>query len=268
MAQFQGQSKVLIRKAARKRGLKKKVLSFIIRQSTIIMNKKSVVLFSGGLDSTSALYWALDSFEKVLALTFDYGQLHKIEIDMAKKLTQKLGVPHKILNVNLNQIGGSALTDSRIPLPQYKSAEEIRDRPSSTYVPFRNGIFLSLAAAWAEVEGVKDIVCGFNTIDSPDYPDTSSEFVGAMEKAINTGTKASLGREKLRIHTPFINLRKSEIIRKGLEWGADFSFSVSCYRGKEIPCLNCSSCLLRQKAFQEAGVVDPLMQRLKEEGKI
>lgn len=247
--------------------LKNRVLSFIIRQSTIIM-KKSVVLFSGGLDSTAALYWALNSYDKVLALTFDYGQRHKIEIDMAKKLTQKLGLSHKILNVNLNQIGGSALTDSHIPLPKYKSIEEIKDRPPPTYVPFRNGIFLSLAAAWAEVEEVKEIICGFNIIDSPDYPDTRSEFVAAMEKAINTGTKASFDQNKFRILSPFINLKKSEIIRKGLEQGADFSFSVSCYQGEEIPCQKCSSCLLRQKAFQEAGVADPLMQRLKKEGKI
>lgn len=249
-------------------GLKKRILSFIIRQSLLIMKKKGVVLLSGGLDSTAALYWAFSSYEKVLAITFDYGQLHKIEIDMAKKLTQKLGVPHRILNVNLNQIGGSALTDSRIPLPLYKSAEEIKGRLSSTYVPFRNGIFLSLAAAWAEVEGVKDIICGFNIIDSPDYPDTRREFVAAMEKAINTGTKASLGRDRFRVLTPFINLKKSEIIKKALEWGADFSFSVSCYQGEEIPCQKCSSCLLRQKAFQEAGLVDPLLERLKEEGKI
>lgn len=230
--------------------------------------KKSVVLFSGGLDSTAALYWAINSYDEVTALTFDYGQRHKIEIDMAKKLTQKLDLPHKILSVDLNQIGGSALTDSHIPLPKYKSTEEIKDRPPTTYVPFRNGIFLSLAAAWAEVEGIKEIICGFNIIDSPNYPDTRSEFVAAMEKTINRGTKASFDQNKFRIHCPFINLKKSEIIRKGLEQGADFSFSISCYQGEEIPCLKCSSCLLRQKAFQEAGVVDPLMQRLKEEGKI
>jgi 7-cyano-7-deazaguanine synthase len=230
--------------------------------------RKSVVLFSGGLDSTAALYWALHLYEAVFALTFDYGQRHKMEIEMAKKLTRKLGVCHKILQVNLRQIGGSSLTDSRIPLPLLKNTEEEKDKLPSTYVPFRNGIFLSLAAAWAEVEGIKEIICGFNIIDSPDYPDTRSEFVDAMEKAINTGSKASFEREKFRVLSPFVNMKKSDIIRKGLQWGADFSLSVSCYRGEEIPCQKCSSCLLRQQAFQEAGIKDPLIKRLKEEGKI
>lgn len=247
--------------------LKKKALSFIIRQSHVVM-KKSVVLLSGGVDSTVALYWALSLYEKVFALTFDYGQRHRIEINTAKKLTKKLQISHKILKVDLNQIGGSALTDSRFTLPEYENVHKIIDRPPPTYVPFRNGIFLSLAAGWAEVEGVKDIICGFNIIDSPDYPDTRRDFVEAMEKAINMGTKAAFSREKFRILSPFVNMKKAEIIRKGLELGADFSYSISCYRGEEIPCLRCSSCHLRQKAFEEMGMEDPLISRLKEEGKI
>ncbi|MFQ6108664.1 MAG: 7-cyano-7-deazaguanine synthase QueC [Candidatus Aminicenantales bacterium] len=247
--------------------MKKKVLSFIISEYPFIM-KKSVVLFSGGLDSTTALYWALHLYEKVFALTFDYGQRHRIEVHMAKKHAQKLGVSHRILKVDLNQIGGSALTDSHLPLPEYERTEEIKERPPSTYVPFRNGIFLSLAAAWAEVEGVKDIICGFNIIDSPDYPDTRKDFVKAMELAINTGTKASFSQEKFRILSPFVDMKKADIIRKGIELGADFSLSISCYRGEEIPCQKCSTCLLREKAFQEAGMADPLIERLKEEGKI
>lgn len=138
--------------------------------------KKSVVLFSGGIDSTTALYWALNRHEKVYALTFDYGQRHRIEISMARKLAQKLDILHKIIQVDLKQIGGSSLTDMNIPLPEYKRAEEIEEGVPSTYVPFRNGIFLSLAAALAEAEGIKEIICGFNTLDSPNYPDTRSIY--------------------------------------------------------------------------------------------
>lgn len=230
--------------------------------------KKSVVLLSGGVDSTVALYWALGLYEKIFAITFDYGQRHRIEINMAKKLTKKLRISHMILKVDLNQIGGSSLTDSRLPLPEYENVKGIKDRLPSTYVPFRNGIFLSLAAGWAEVKGVRDIICGFNIIDSPGYPDTRRDFVEAMERAINTGTRAAFSREKFRILSPFVNMEKAKIIRKGLELGADFSLSVSCYRGEEIPCLKCSSCVLRQKAFKEVGMEDPLISRLKEEGKI
>lgn len=230
--------------------------------------KKSIVLFSGGIDSTTALYWALNSYQKVHALTFNYGQRHKIEIIMARKITEKLDVHHKILNLDLNQIGGSSLTDSKLPLPEYKNIEEIKGIPSSTYVPFRNGILLSLAAAWAEVEEIKDIICGFNVLDSPNYPDTRKGFVETMEKAINLGTKASLSQEGFRILSPFLNLKKSEIIKKGLSLGADYSYSVSCYKGQEIPCQKCSSCLLRQKAWEEAGLEDPLILRLEKEGKI
>ncbi len=198
-------------------------------------------------------------------MTFDYGQRHRIEIEMSQALTRKIGILHKILKVDLAQIGGSALTDLNRPLPGYGEASE--PGPPPTYVPFRNGIFISLAAAWAEVEGIQDIVCGFNVIDSPDYPDTRREFVEAMEKAINLGTKASSSPEKFRILAPFVSMKKSEIIRQGLSFGADFSYSVSCYAGDEIPCQKCSACVLRQRAWEEVGQEDPLIIRLKKEGK-
>ena len=230
--------------------------------------KKSIVLFSAGADSTTALYWALDRYEKVFALTFDYGQRNKIELDMARKIAQKLNVPQKILRVDLKQIGGSSLTDAKLPLPQYERVEEIEAGLPSTYVPFRNGIFLALAAAWAETKGVKEIVCGFNVIDAPNYPDTRNQFVQAMQEAINQGTKASLSPEKIQIIAPFLNMKKSEIIKEGLSLGADYSFAISCYSGEEIPCQKCSSCILRQKAWEEVGLQDPLILRLEEEGKI
>jgi 7-cyano-7-deazaguanine synthase len=230
--------------------------------------KKSIVLFSAGIDSTTALYWALNRYEKVFALTFDYGQRNKIELDMARKVAQKLNVIQKILQVDLQQIGGSSLTDSKLSLPQYEKAEEIEEGLPSTYVPFRNGIFLALAAAWAETKEVKDIVCGFNVIDAPNYPDTRGQFVQAMQEAINQGTKASLSPEKIQIIAPFINMKKSEIIKEGLSLGADYSYAISCYSGKEIPCQKCSSCVLRQKAWEEVGLQDPLILRLEKEGKI
>ncbi len=230
--------------------------------------KKSIVLFSSGVDSTSALYWALDRYDKTFALTFDYGQRNKIEVDMARKTARKLDVPQKILRVDLKQIGGSSLTDSKLSLPRYERIEEIEAGLPSTYVPFRNGIFLALAAAWAETKGVKEIVCGFNVIDAPNYPDTRNQFVQAMQEAINQGTKASLSPEKIQIIVPFLNMKKSEIIKEGLALGADYSFAISCYSGEEIPCQKCSSCVLRQKAWEEVGLQDPLILRLEEEGKI
>ncbi|MFQ5722806.1 MAG: 7-cyano-7-deazaguanine synthase QueC, partial [Candidatus Aminicenantales bacterium] len=220
---------------------------------------KSIVLFSGGIDSTTALYWALSVYQEVLALTFDYGQRHRLEVSMAQKIAQKLKVPHKILKLDLGQIGGSSLTDPNYPLPEFKSLEEIGAEPPSTYVPFRNGIMLAMAAALAETQGIWNIICGFNVIDSPHYPDTRREFVAAMEKAINAGTKASFSQAKFHLLSPFINLPKSEIIKKGLSFGADYSYSLSCYSGQENPCQKCSSCLLRQKAWQEVGLPDPLI---------
>lgn len=247
--------------------MKKWALFFIIEVSIFRM-KESVILFSGGIDSTTALYWALNRYDKVQALTFDYGQHHRIEIAMSQKISRNLKVPHKIISVDLNQIGGSSLTDSRVPLPKYEDIEEIKDQLPSTYVPFRNGIFLALAAAWAEVEEINDIICGFNIIDSPNYPDTRKIFVDAMERALNLGTKASLGQEPFHILSPFVNLKKAEIIKRGLSLGADYSYSISCYRGGEVPCQMCSACLLRQKAWEGAGLEDPLILRLKKEGKL
>lgn len=230
--------------------------------------KQSIVLFSGGIDSTTALYWALNRFEKVHALTFDYGQRHRVEISLSRKLAEKLNVSQTILHIDLTQIGGSSLTDRNIPVPQYENFDEIEKGPPSTYVPFRNGIFFALAAGWAEVKGIKEIVCGFNVIDSPNYPDTQNEFVKAMEEAINLGTKACFSNEKIKIITPFTNLKKSEIIKEGLALGTDYSYSISCYSGTETPCLKCSSCILRQKTWDELGLKDPLIFRLEKEGKL
>jgi 7-cyano-7-deazaguanine synthase len=247
--------------------LQKKAPSFIITEGPTEM-EKNIVLFSGGIDSTTALYWCLDFDKQTTALTFDYGQKHRVEIGAAQRIADMLEIPHKILRVDLRQIGGSALTDSSISIPQMEKVSQIQGGLPTTYVPFRNGIFLALATAWAETRNITGIVCGFNVIDSPNYPDTRETFVKAMEKAINSGTGAALGGKKIGILAPFLNMSKSTIIKKGLALGADYSYSISCYRGSEIPCLKCSSCLLRQKAWEEAGTKDPLIARLEKEGKL
>ncbi len=247
--------------------MQKKAPSFIITLGSMEM-EKTTVLFSGGIDSTTAVYWALDRHKQTSAVTFDYGQKHKVEIASARRIAAMLEIPHKILRVDLEQIGGSSLTDPSVPLPEIKTVSQIKSGLPATYVPFRNGIFLALAAAWAETQDITGIVCGFNVIDSPNYPDTRERFVKAMEKAVNEGTGAALGKKKIAILAPFLDMSKSGIIELGLALGADYSYSISCYGGSEIPCLRCSSCVFRRKAWEEAGIKDPLIARLEKEGKL
>ncbi len=250
-----------------KAALQKKAPSFIIIEDLAEM-EQNIVLFSGGIDSTTALYWSLHRNKQTTALTFDYGQRHTVEIWAAQKIAKLLNIPHNIFRVDLEQIGGSALTDSSVPLPQFEHISQIKVGLPATYVPFRNGIFLALAAAWAEPRNITRIVCGFNVIDSPNYPDTRESFVTAMENAINSGTGVVMGGKKVRLLVPFLNSRKSAIIKEGLSLGADYSYSISCYNGSEIPCQKCSSCLLRKKAWEDAGIKDPLIARLEKEGKL
>ena len=228
--------------------------------------KSCVVLFSGGLDSTTALAWALDRYDRAHALTFDYGQRHRVEVSLARKAARRTGVPHAVLKVDLRPIGGSALTDPAIPLPLAPRRSAPGAGPPSTYVPFRNGIFLALAAAWAEARGLRDLVCGFHVADSPDYPDTTKGFVRAMEKAVRAGTKAALGGPAPRIVAPLLGLGKPDIIRLGLRLGADYSYAVSCYAGAERPCGSCSSCRFRARAWKAVGREDPLLARLRKGG--
>lgn len=227
--------------------------------------RSCVVLFSGGIDSTTALCWALDRYDRVYPLTFDYGQRHRVEIRMAKRAARRLGLEPVVIKLDLRQVGGSALTDPAIAVPRPRGLGKLKAGTPPTYVPFRNGILLAVAAAWAEARGVTDLVCGFNVLDSPNYPDTRREFIRAMEKAVNAGTRAACGGPAMRILAPFVGMRKSEIIRKGLALGADYAYSVSCYSGGEAPCGACSSCLLRARAWKEAGREDPLVARLKKE---
>lgn len=247
--------------------LKKAGFSSIIKL-VMHQSRKALVLFSGGIDSTTALYWTQGRYAEVSALSFDYGQRHRVELALARRLARRLRLPHKVLKFDLRQVGGSALTDLSVPVPWIMGQEDLGPGVPTTYVPFRNAIFLALAAAWAEAKGSNDIICGFNTIDSPNYPDTRASFVRAMQRAVDLGTGVSSKGRRLRIVTPFIRMKKSEIIRLGLSLGADYSFSISCYGGREVPCRRCSSCLLRKRAWEEAGTKDHLFLRLRKEGKI
>ncbi len=229
------------------------------------MNKKALILFSGGIDSTTVLYWAKSRFEEVLPVIIDYSQKHSIEVKNGVKIAEMNYLEYIQIKFPLNEVLGSALLDTNIEIPDsLDSAKDEKGIPY-TYVPFRNGIFLSLAAGIAETRGIRNILTGFNLIDTPDYPDTTKLFSDKMEEVINIGTSASITGEKFRIITPLINKSKKEIIELGLELGADYSFSVSCYRGREMPCLKCPSCDIRQAAFNEIGIEDPLIDRLKTE---
>ncbi|MCU0236308.1 MAG: 7-cyano-7-deazaguanine synthase QueC [Acidobacteria bacterium] len=230
------------------------------------MNKGAIVLFSGGIDSTTALYWARNKFDPVRALVFDYGQQHRVEVTLAKKAAAGLGVECDVVPLPLRGLLRSALLADGRSIPA--SLAEARSRPGlpATYVPFRNGIFLALAAAVAESHGSRHLVTGFNSIDTPDYPDTSEHFRRKMAAAINEGTAASRGGPRFKVHAPLLRLNKKEIIALGFELGADYAHSVSCYRGSEVPCGRCPSCDIRARAFAELGRGDPLVERLRKEG--
>ncbi len=226
-------------------------------------NKKILVLFSSGIDSTAVLYWAKNNYENVYAMIVDYDQKHNIETKMAKRIVEKLDIKYKMINFSLKDISLSALIDEDKTIPDSLSSSKNSDGVPFTYVPFRNGIFLSLAAAFAESNSINDIATGFNLIDTPDYPDTTEAFTKKMEDAINEGTSASITGKKFKILAPLIKKTKAEIIQFGLDNGADFSYSISCYRGEEMPCGKCPSCDIRANAFKELGITDPLIERVR-----
>lgn len=230
------------------------------------MNKGAVVLFSGGIDSTTALYWARKRFEPVRALIVDYGQRHRIEVAMAKKKADGLGIVHDVVSLPLQGLLNSALLADGRAIPESLAAAREGQGAPTTYVPFRNGIFLALAAAVAESHGCRHLVTGFNAVDSPDYPDTTTLFSRKMAAAINQGTAAGKDGEKFKLHTPLIDLSKEGIIALGFELGADYAYSISCYRGAERPCGRCPSCDVRARAFAGLGRQDPLLARLQKEG--
>jgi len=222
--------------------------------------KRAVVLLSGGLDSTTTLAIAKHEGYEIFALSFEYGQRHRIEIDSAKQIGQSLGVrEHRIAKIDLRVFGGSALTDA-IDVPKYRSDAEIAGQIPVTYVPARNTIFLSYALAWAETIEARDIFIGANARDYSGYPDCRPEFIEQFEQLANLGTRAGISGERFRIHAPLIAMNKPEIIRKGEELGVDFSITHSCYdpASDGTACGECDSCRLRRRGFRDAGIKDPI----------
>jgi len=222
--------------------------------------KKAVCLLSGGLDSATALACARRDGFASCALSFDYGQRHRVELEAAARVARHLGAAeHRIFPIDLRAFGGSALT-ADIAVPKDRDPAHFAREIPVTYVPARNTVFLSIALAWAEVLGASDIYIGVNAVDYSGYPDCRPEFIRAFEQMANLATKAGVeGRQRLRIHTPLLHLSKAGIIRLGLELGVDYSLTHSCYDPVEgLACGHCDSCLLRKAGFAEAGVPDPL----------
>ncbi len=217
--------------------------------------KKAVVLLSGGLDSATVLAIARSEGYACHALSMDYGQRHGAELQASHRVAGALGVvEHKLIPIGLERIGGSALTDSAIPVP-----EEECDGIPVTYVPARNTVLLSLALGWAEVLQARDIFIGVNAVDYSGYPDCRPEFIEAFRNLANLATKAGVEGRRFEIHTPLIELSKADIIRRGAELGVDYGLTVSCYQADEQgrACGRCDSCRLRAQGFREAGVSDP-----------
>ncbi|MFQ5457623.1 MAG: 7-cyano-7-deazaguanine synthase QueC [Myxococcota bacterium] len=225
---------------------------------------RAVVLLSGGLDSTVTLASARHEGYACYALTLDYGQRHRTEIDAAARVAGALGVvAHKVLEIDLRAFGGSALT-SDTAVPRDRPVDAMAEGIPVTYVPARNTIFLSLALGWAEALGAFDLWIGVNALDYSGYPDCRPDFITAFEKMANLGTKAGAeGTGEFRVHTPLIRFRKSEIVLYGRNLRVDFSLTHTCYDPDETgaACARCDACRLRQKGFREAGVDDPIVYR-------
>lgn len=224
-------------------------------------NPKAVVLVSGGLDSATVLAMARAQGYDCHALSFDYGQRHRIELEAAQRIAVALGaIQHKTIRIDLAGMGGSALTDSAIAVPEQASAGI-----PVTYVPARNTVFLSLALAWAEVLGAWDIFIGVNAVDYSGYPDCRPDYIAAFARLADLATRAGVEGGHFHIHTPLIELSKAEIIHAGTQLGVDYAQTLSCYapdtQGRA--CGRCDSCRLRAAGFHAAGVADPTLYQLR-----
>ncbi|WP_313289747.1 7-cyano-7-deazaguanine synthase QueC [Stutzerimonas nitrititolerans] len=218
-------------------------------------DKKAVVLLSGGLDSATVVAMAKAQGYSCYTMSFDYGQRHRAELQAAERVASQLGVvEHKVIGLNLNGIGGSALTDSTIDVPETPEVGI-----PVTYVPARNTVFLSLALGWAEVIGARDLFIGVNAVDYSGYPDCRPEFIEAFERMANLATKAGVEGQGFSVQAPLQNLSKAQIIQEGIRLGVDYAITVSCYQADDEgrACGKCDSCRLRKAGFQAAGVEDP-----------
>ena len=232
--------------------------------------RRAVVLLSGGLDSATTLAIAKEEGYEVCALSFRYGQRHEIEIGSARQVAKSFDVrEHRVIEIDLRQFGGSALTDA-IAVPKNRGTAEMASGIPVTYVPARNTIFLSYALAWAEVIGAHDIFIGVNALDYSGYPDCRPEFIAQFENLAQVATKAGVEGTRYQIHAPLIEMTKAQIIQKGAKLSVQFSLTMSCYdpTADGSACGECDSCLLRRKGFREAGFPDPTRYISLERGKV
>lgn len=215
--------------------------------------KKAIVLFSGGLDSATALAIAAEDFD-CIALSFDYSQRHVSELEAAKRMAQQFALEHRVIRLDTTVMSGSALTDDAIAVP-----DSPQDGIPVTYVPARNTVFLANALAVAETVDSTDIFIGVNAVDYSGYPDCRPEYIEAFERMANLATRAAVEGQRLTIHTPLIDLRKSDIIRRGHDLGVDYAMTVSCYQADDEgrACGQCDSCRFRREGFLQAGLDDP-----------
>jgi 7-cyano-7-deazaguanine synthase len=221
--------------------------------------KRAVVLVSGGLDSATVLALAAASGACCHALTFDYGQRHRVELEAARRVARQLGAAdHRVVRLDIGWMGGSALTDTRIAVPQ-----ESTPGIPVTYVPARNTIFLSIALGWAEVLGARDIYIGANAVDYSGYPDCRPEYIRAFENLANLATRAGVEGQGFQVHAPLMHMHKQEIIRTGARLGVDYALTLSCYDpdASGLACGRCDTCRLRAQGFAEAGITDPTRYR-------
>jgi 7-cyano-7-deazaguanine synthase len=225
----------------------------------IVSDKKAVVLFSGGLDSTTVLAIARAEGFTPHALSFRYGQRHAVELDAAARVAQAMGVPHKVVSIDLSTLGGSALTDAAIDVPKGRDEAAMGADIPVTYVPARNTVFLAVALGYAETLGAGDLFVGVNALDYSGYPDCRPDFIEAFERLAQVATADGVtGRVRYRIHAPLMTLTKAGIIARGLALGVDYAATHSCYDPVQgLACGRCDSCALRRKGFVEAGVADP-----------
>jgi len=216
--------------------------------------KKAVILFSGGLDSTTCLAFAKQAGFDCSAVSFNYGQKHSIELHAAKKIAELFQVKHVIIDIPIGQLGGSALTDTKFDVPDYQANNNI----PITYVPARNTIFLSFALGLAETLQAKDIFIGVSAVDYSGYPDCRPEYIKAFQTLANLATKMGIEENNIRVHTPLIYLSKAQTIQLGLKLGVNYALTVSCYRANSEghACGTCDSCVLRKKGFADAKIQD------------